>query len=173
MKAIQIIGNKTVLRDFRNGEEFEQIRLWRNMPENRRLFFTNHEISVEEHIEWGRRVHEDSFRCIFAITEKESDRITGYISMLLDFEKKEVEFGIMIGEVADRGAGYAEEAESMLCIHAATQYGIKHAVMEVFSSNERAIRFYEKAGYRKSSVVKDSKMQDGHFCDVVVMKKSI
>lgn len=173
MKAARLTGNKIILREFHDSQEFEQIRLWRNIPENRRLFFTEHEISHDEHHEWGNRVADDPSRCIFAIADQLTDRLVGYISILVDHVGKNVEFGIMIGDVSDRGAGYAEEAERLLCEYVSSAYGVNTAVMEVFATNERAIRFYEKTGYQKQKVLKNEKKQDGRFCDVVVMTKSI
>lgn len=173
MKAHTIEGNKTILREFKGSGEFEQVRIWRNIPENRRLFFTDHEILYDEHHAWGKKIIDDPDRCIYAIAEKNSDRLVGYISILVNQCEKSVEFGLMIGELNDRGKGYAEEAETLLCNYVSTTFGLTTAVMEVFATNERAIRFYEKSGYVKQRVATNEKKQDGKFCDVIVMIKSI
>ena len=69
------------------------------------------------------------------------------------------------------GRGYASEAIGLLLGYAVRVLGLRKLLLEVLASNERAIRSYERAGFRTVGRLEAHFSSDGALHDVVIMER--
>lgn len=86
----------------------------------------------------------------YAIVLKGEDRLIGNESLMdVDILNRRAEIGIFIGEAADRGKGYGQEALKLLINYGFQFLNLKNIMLKVFSANEAAIHTYLKCGFRE------------------------
>lgn len=79
------------------------------------------------------------------------------------------EIGITLGEVTERGKGYGSEAVRLL-LHYAFQYlDVWNVWLDTAAYNHRAIRAYEKAGFREIGPRRGARVTGGTRHDIVLM----
>lgn len=59
------------------------------------------------------------------------------------------ELGIAMYRPADWGQGYGSEATRLMCEYGAFHLGLHNILLKVFAFNERAVRAYQKVGFRE------------------------
>lgn len=79
---------------------------------------------------------------------------------------------IIIGEADYQGKGIAQEAITFI-EKRALELGLKRMELGVFKSNKRAIRFYEKMGYKAFHVIKDFTYIPDTWTDDIRMEKEL
>ena len=79
------------------------------------------------------------------------------------------EFGITIGDAAERGKGYGTEAVRLLLDYAFTVLGVHNVWLDTPAYNSGAIRAYEKAGFREIGRRRGARVLAGRRYDVVLM----
>ena len=77
--------------------------------------------------------------------------------------------GIGIGERDYWGKGLGTEAMQMVARYAFEELGLYRLTLNVFSYNKRAIRAYEKVGYKVEGEVREAVHRDGKRWDVLFM----
>jgi RimJ/RimL family protein N-acetyltransferase len=106
----------------------------------------------------------------YAIHIRESDRLIGVTTFsALDVENGSAMFHITIGEPDAWGRGYGTDAASLMVGHAFRGLGLHRVALSVFSFNARAIRSYEKVGFRIEGRLRDAIWRDGRYWDEVQM----
>ena len=104
------------------------------------------QISEEKERRWVRGKLEEKAP-IFSMIEKKSGRFIGNIE-LMDVADSAAELGIAItAGMQDRGFG--TEAARALVGYGMDRLGLKRIFLKVFPDNARAIRVYEKCGFRE------------------------
>ena len=102
--------------------------------------------TAEQEIQWVREKLEEE-ALVFSMIDKSSGRFIGNIE-LMDPNDSEGELGIAItGEMQDQG--YGTEAVLGMLKYAIDQLGLKRVFLRTNPQNTRAIRVYEKCGFRK------------------------
>ena len=71
----------------------------------------------------------------------------------IDAKKKRVELDIWMFSEALCGHGYGPDALLTLCDYLSSKFGISEFVIQPSASNARAVRAYEKAGFRRVSLI--------------------
>ena len=79
------------------------------------------------------------------------------------------EFGIAIGDSANRGHGFGTEATRLLLDYAFTVLGVRNVWLDTPAYNLAAIRAYEKAGFREIGRWRGAQTCAGRRYDVVLM----
>ena len=87
----------------------------------------------------------------------------------LDPDNGSVLFHITIGERDAWGRGLGTETTSLMLSHAFERLALHRVGLTVFSYNVRAIRAYEKAGFRIEGRLRDAIVRDGRYFDEVQM----
>ncbi len=86
----------------------------------------------------------------------------------IDMFNRRAHLGISLGP-DHRGKGYGTDACRVLVRHAFVDRGLHRVQLEVLASNLGAIRAYEKAGFRRDGVLRESGWVRGSLVDEVVM----
>ena len=102
--------------------------------------------TVEQELQWVQKKLEEK-AIVFSMIDKASGRFIGNIE-LMDPNDSEGELGIAItAEMQDRGHG--TEAVLAMVNYAIDHLGLKRVFLRTNPQNARAIRVYEKCGFRK------------------------
>lgn len=87
----------------------------------------------------------------------------------LDHENGKAEFGISIGEKELWGRGYGTEALEAICDFGFGALRLERIELHVYEDNARAIRSYERAGFRHEGRLRHAHFAEGRHADVLAM----
>ena len=106
----------------------------------------------------------------YCIVELPEWRLIGFTTFSsLDGDNGSVLFHITIGERDAWGRGLGTEATELMLEHAFERLGLHRVGLSVFSYNLRAIRAYEKAGFRIEGRQREAILRDGRYWDEIQM----
>ena len=106
----------------------------------------------------------------YAVLVDRGTRLVGTTTFsALDSDNGSVMFHITIGEHDAWGLGYGTEATELMVGHAFERLGLHRVALSVFEFNPRAIRCYEKVGFRIEGRSREAVWRDGAFWDEVHM----
>ncbi|HZL99564.1 MAG TPA: GNAT family protein [Planctomycetota bacterium] len=154
---------------------------WRNSPLARESFYSEDEVTMEQHMRWHERVMADPrqrFFMIDALTEPpprlgrlEEPRPIGTTSLLaIDRDHGRAEYGrLLIGCPEYRGGGFAFEAELALMHYAFHELDLNRVYGEVLTGNEAVRRLHRKVGFQEEGVLRQHVFKRGRHEDVVVV----
>ena len=106
----------------------------------------------------------------YAIIDKEKDLLLGNISLMnINDINRTAELGIFIGDKNYHSRGYGSEAIMLLLDYAFNYVNLNNIMLKVFSYNKRAIKAYEKCGFKTFGIWKESHYFDGKYHDEIFM----
>jgi RimJ/RimL family protein N-acetyltransferase len=79
------------------------------------------------------------------------------------------EYGVMMGERAEWGKGYAFEASNLVIDHCFEKIGLRKITLGVVEENESAVNLYKKLGFVTEGIYKAHGYYSGHYCDLLRM----
>jgi diamine N-acetyltransferase len=87
----------------------------------------------------------------------------------IDWRNRWAELGIIIGARDYWGRGYGTDAVQTLCGLAFNTLNLNRIFLRVFADNARAIRCYEKVGFRNEGRLRQHDFNNGAYRDVLLM----
>jgi RimJ/RimL family protein N-acetyltransferase len=106
----------------------------------------------------------------FAIITREDDRLIGNCGFVTTDEvQRKAEVGIVIGEKDYLGKGYGTEAMNLLLDFGFNIRNLHSIRLLVYSYNERAIKCYEKCGFKAIGRHREAIRINGEYFDEVRM----
>jgi RimJ/RimL family protein N-acetyltransferase len=106
----------------------------------------------------------------YTIAELPTERQVGFTTFSgLDPDNGSVTYHVTIGERDAWGRGLGTETTELMLDHAFARLGLHRVGLTVFAFNERAIRAYEKAGFRVEGRLREAVKREGRFWDEVAM----
>jgi RimJ/RimL family protein N-acetyltransferase len=106
---------------------------------------------------------------VFAIV-KETGELIGSVGLHnLNWVERKGELGILIGEKSCWGKGYGKEAILAILHIAFNRMNLHRVYLRVFENNERAIRLYEKCGFRREGLLREDHYYAGEYFNTLVM----
>ena len=103
-------------------------------------------------------------------TLDEQGRLIGFIGLEGNFfPHGEAFVGIGIGERQDWKNGYGTDAMQVILRYAFMELNLRRVTLNVFEYNPRAIRSYEKAGFRHEGRIRQYLNRDGQRWDILYM----
>jgi len=164
-----LVGERLYLRPI-EAEDLPLVRRWANDPDVRRLTGEALPMSKAGADEFLERVRQDKERVWFVVVLKEGDRVIGEAGLLRMFHPwRNTDLSIIIGDKDAWGQGYGTEAILLLLDYAFGYLGFHRVSLGVVGFNERALRFYEKVGFKREGVQRDGYYYDHAFHDFVMM----
>jgi RimJ/RimL family protein N-acetyltransferase len=116
--------------------------------------------------QWLEERHKATDAFLFAIRLLESDDLIGYIELEGILWSHQIGWvSIGIGDSADWGKGYGYESMRLVLVFAFHELNLHRVQLTVFSYNERAIKLYEKLGFQREGVYRESIQRDGRRYD--------
>ena len=77
--------------------------------------------------------------------------------------------GIFIGDKNYWGKGYGTDANKVLLNYLFNEFNIRKVLLNVFAYNKRAIKSYEKLGFKIEGTLVDNIYRDGKYYDEIIM----
>lgn len=148
----------------------ENILQWCNDPELKFLTGTLYPISSIEHEKWFESKACEPLNKLFIIEDKKNKIPIGVIGCKeTDLINRNTEMYIYIGEKEYWGKGYGSDAISTFTSFCFNELNLHRVYLYVFSYNERAIRSYEKVGFKIEGRLRDSVYKKGCYYDKILM----
>lgn len=144
---------------------------WMKNDKLRYLIGTTFPITELEHENWfqNRMLEKDNRMFVIELENETAIGIVGFKN--LDWINSNSELFIYIGDENYWGKGYGKEALKLLINFAFNSLNLHMLYLEVFSYNENATKMYEKLGFKKDGILRQSKYQDGQYYDKIIMSK--
>jgi len=106
----------------------------------------------------------------FSIRKLDDDALLGDIDLFVsNWSGREAFVGLGIGEREFWGKGYGTDVMNVILRYAFTEVNLKRVTLTVFEYNPRAIRSYEKAGFRHEGRVRKALHKEGARWDILFM----
>ncbi len=146
---------------------------WLNDPEVRQGVSIFLPMGIEEESKWfetmlARPQEERAFAV--DIPDEEDWQMIGSTALFdFNWRNRSAEFGIMIGEKTVWNRGYGTEITRLMLAHAFNTLNLHRVMLRVFANNPRAMRAYEKAGYKLEGTLRQTEFMDGVYVDTHLM----
>lgn len=122
---------------------------------------------IQQHIKSSR---EDPSRYDFAICLNENDHMIGELSISdIDEDNRKAGFRISMNAIELTGKGFGSEATQLVLKFVFEKLQLNRLQLEVFSHNKRGIRAYEKVGFKKEGVLRESLYYNENYSDEIIM----
>ncbi len=164
-------GTEIYLRPARLADANERYLGWLQDPEVNRFLEVRHQTQTLETIrafihstEQSRRDH------LFAICLNEGGRHIGNLRLgPVDAPNAVGTIGLMIGERACWGRGYATQAIALVCKHAFETMCLRRLTAGAYWANVGSIRAFERNGFVREGVLRGGALYAGAPMDVVIL----
>ncbi len=166
-----LTGEKVRLREYRR-EDIQLAQAYINDYEVKRLLNPGipYPYTYEDEMKWFESNSASKDNYSFAIeTLEESKYIGGCGVNKIDWKNSVAMVGIFIGDKNYWGKGYGTDAMKVLVSFIFDQLNIHKVKLQVFSFNQRAIRSYEKCGFKTEGTLRKEIFKDGKYHDEVIM----
>ncbi|HYY47632.1 MAG TPA: GNAT family protein [Thermoplasmata archaeon] len=141
---------------------------WFSDPQIIRFLGRNSPVTMPEEERWFRDYERRPDEQIFAI-DVAGVHIGNVGLHKIDRVHRKAEVGIVIGEAGLWSKGYGTEAMAAVLHYAFGPLGLNKVSLDVLEYNERAIRVYERLGFRPEGIHREDVYKEGRFVDVIRM----
>jgi RimJ/RimL family protein N-acetyltransferase len=122
---------------------------------------------IEDFIEKSANIHS---RVDLIICDQETNKPIGDVNLVsIDRNNRSAEIGIKIGEEQYLGKGYGTEAMKLLLDYCFCTLNLHRISLTVYDYNPRAIKSYEKVGFKQEGIKRDGLFFNNQYHDVIVM----
>jgi [ribosomal protein S5]-alanine N-acetyltransferase len=164
-----LIGSKVYLRPV-EAEDAAIVVPWFNDPDVTRLLLRYRPLTLAEEIEFLQRMRSSETDLVLGIALCETDALIGMTGLHhIEARNRHASFGISIGEKQHWGKGYGTEATGLVIRHAFQTLNLNRLWLHVYEYNTRAIRVYEKLGFRMEGRLRQDTFREGRYWDTLVM----
>jgi len=164
----KIVGNKVYLSPINTDDYLTYVEMLNNFEIAKGVNQYVKMVSIDSEKKWLEMAINEKY--IFAIVCMENDTLLGNISLMnVNNIDGTAELGIFIGDENYLSKGYGSEAIMLLLNYAFMQINLNNIMLKVFSFNKRAIKAYEKCGFKTFGVWKECHYFNGEYCDEIFM----
>jgi RimJ/RimL family protein N-acetyltransferase len=153
-------------------EDIPNFVRWFNDPEVRRYLLVSEPMSKAKEERWFEAQLEARDQFIFAVEALVDEKWVhiGNVGLLrVDWKNRTASLGIALGEKDLWGRGYGTDATRTMLRFAFEELGLHRVELDVFEFNSRAIRCYEKVGFRREGTRRQALFRQGRYHDVHLM----
>jgi RimJ/RimL family protein N-acetyltransferase len=169
---ISFEGSKIKLRPI-CPQDIEQSLKWRNDPELREsVLWFRFPVTQKMEENWYEKnlAGNSTEKVVFSIVALDSDAHIGFIHIdRIDWISRAAYLGIVIGEKDYQGKGAGSEAMEIFFNYVFGCLNFRKICLEVASYNERAIRAYEKFGFRQEGCLRKQVFWENDYHDFLIM----
>jgi RimJ/RimL family protein N-acetyltransferase len=152
-------------------EDTDQYTLWLNDLEvTKTLSLFSMNITYNSELEILEKISKEHN---YAIVDIINDKLIGDVGLVgIDNLHRTAEIGIFIGDKSYWNKGYGEEAMKLLLRFSFDYLNLRNIMLRVFAYNERAVKCYEKIGFkligrRRNAIQFEKKEHDVLFMDIL------
>ncbi len=167
----KLTGRRIVLREFRQ-EDISGIRSWVNDAETTRFMgsaFMKPQPWEQTESYLSNILNGSAGGVNLVIADREKKRYLGQCALsMIDQTARHAELSVVLAPDS-AGLGYGAEAIELLLGFAFREMNLNRVFLRVYAANERAIRCYEKCGFRVEGRLREHAFRDGRYEDVLEM----
>ena len=164
-----LIGENIYLKPTERTD-LEHFQKWTNDSEVRKLIGEVTPMNEKDLDAYYERLTQDKSRIWFTIVLKKDNRIIGETGLLRMFHLwRNTDLSIILGEKDTWGKGYGTEAIMLLLDYAFGYLNFHRVSIGVVGFNNKALKFYEKIGFKKEGIQRDGYYYDHKYHDFVMM----
>ena len=167
-----ITGERVRLRAI-SRKDLPDFVTWLNDPQVGENLVIYYPLSYEQEEKWFAEIqthHVDEQPLAIEIKLQNDWKLIGDIGFaVVDQHERSAELGIFIGEKQYWNKGYGTQAMSLMVAYGFQTLNLNRIFLRVFETNLRAIRCYEKAGFKQEGRLRQAHFSNGTYIDVLVM----
>lgn len=166
-KVVQIMS-KVILREIKEctSEQKYSVRDLRNKLNIRKAMYTDHEVAVEEHIEWMKKIETDDKQIVFVVLVEEV--VSGVVSVNeIDRLHKKSDWAFYLDEKVRGGLGAALEFTFINFVFEELQ--LEKLNCEVIETNIAVVKLHKKFGFVVEGFRRDNILKGGRRIGVFFM----
>jgi len=169
-KPVRLLeGERVYLRPY-NLDDIDRYYQMLFQPEMRRLTGTQTTWTREQIIRYLEEKMEDRSSVLLLIALRENDCVIGDIALQdIDRNNRSANIRIAIDQAEQQGKGYGTEALKLMLDYGFGILNLHRVELNVFAYNERALRVYEKLGFKKEGVQRDALYYHHRYHDSIWM----
>ncbi|MHA1720138.1 MAG: GNAT family N-acetyltransferase [Promethearchaeota archaeon] len=144
---------------------------WFNDPEMLQYLTMIKPMNLENEEEWYQNAIKNPNRVYFAILNIEGGRkiLIGNCGVEIDWRNRLGHLGITIGEKEYLGKGFGTEAMQLLVNYCFEDLNMHKVELKVYDFNTRAIKSYEKIGFKEEGILRQCHYVRGKYVDLIAM----
>lgn len=155
MRNIEIASERLLFRRLSHQHISQDYVSWLNDPEVNRFLETRGNYTLEMLTSYVEEHHKNEIY-FWAIHHKESDTHIGNIKIdPIDFEVGTGEYGILMGDKAYWGKGFAKEASHRIISYCFDELKLATITLGVIEDNVKAVSLYKNMGFTIDEIKKD------------------
>jgi RimJ/RimL family protein N-acetyltransferase len=163
-----VVGPRVYLRPLDRADAPAFVT-WLNDPQVRRFLLARRPMTLRAEEEFLDSLGQGD-RIAVGIALRDGDRLIGGTGLHdIDPICRRAAFGIVIGEPGEWGKGYGTEATRLMLGYAFETLNLNRVWLHAFEYNERALRAYEKIGFRREGVLRQDTFREGRYWDTIAM----
>lgn len=164
---VRIHGSSIFLRPV-TLQDARVIRKWHNDPELMLLARIGREkTTLKQEQADIRAARRDDDQAYHMIIMQSDNTAIGFLRFnYIDRFSGNVWLRMMVGEKEAWGKGYAHDGLEIYLRWLFNEVGIHRVTLECYSTNTRAIKFYEQLGFQKEGVLREAVLIDGTYHDI-------
>jgi len=167
-----ICGNHIRLRGVERSD-LPAFQKWLNDPEvteGLSIYLPLSMIDEEQWLDGMSRMQPDEKPLAIELKQGHGWRLIGNSGFFnLEWANRCAEFGLFIGDKSAWNKGYGTEAVRLLLKHGFETLNLHRIYLRVYSTNPRARRSYEKAGFILEGTLREAVYRHGKYADVDIM----
>ncbi|MGI5864993.1 MAG: GNAT family N-acetyltransferase [Myxococcales bacterium] len=168
MKNAFLVGESIYLRPLEK-EDAPQIAEWLNDREITRPLLVHRPINRAGEERYLEQVAQSENDVNLGIA-RHDDALIGVTGLgAIDMKNRHASFGIFIGDKTQWGKGYGSEATRLMVGYAFDTLNLNKVWLHVIEHNERAIRAYERVGFKREGSLREYTFVEGRYWANVVM----
>lgn len=164
-------GNRVILIPPKR-EYIERYREWMTDPEITQYLTIFRPITREMEEDWYKALQNrknDFLFSILRIANDNNNELIGNCEISVDWKNRVGSCGIVIGEKEYHGKGYGAEAMSLLIKYGFLTLNLNRIELEAHSFNIRALKSYEKVGFKNEGRRRHAIYINGEYHDSIIM----
>ncbi len=153
--------------------DIPQFYEWLNDPEVTEGLSLYLPMSMTDEEKWFERIsqtNQDEKPLSIELKDGDAWRLIGNSGIFnLEWPNRSAEFGIFIGDKSLWNKGYGTEAVKLILKHGFETLNLNRMYLRVYSTNPRAKRSYEKAGFVTEGTLREAVYRHGKYADIHIM----
>jgi RimJ/RimL family protein N-acetyltransferase len=126
--------------------------------------------SEKKHKEWAEKQDgQDANNFRFAIRTLSDDRLIGEVSIHPQWVDADAWIGIGLGERETWGKGFGTDAMRLIVQYGFIELNLQRVSLALHSYNERALKSYQKVGFKVEGVMRQDTLREGRRTDGIFM----
>ena len=139
--------------------DLERVLAWRNHPDVRRYMYTQHEITLHEHLRWFERAMQDPKNSLLIFELNQQPQ--GFVNFTEVGNGGVADWGFYTAPDAPKGSGLQLGRAALN--HAFSQLKLHKICGQALAGNSRSITFHQSLGFQQEGILRDQHFDDERY----------